>query len=82
MIIGKTWWSDGHNAQTARKQRVINGNTQLAFFLLVKFGSWSGSSQHSQPNLQNPSQTYPKISLQGDSRSYEADDKNKPLKNE
>lgn len=54
MIVGKTWWSDGHNAQIARKQRVINGDTQLDFFLLVKFGSWSGSSQHSQPYLQNP----------------------------
>lgn len=53
----------------------------LLSFLFVKFGSWSASSQHSQPNLQNPSQTYPKISLQGDSRSYETDNKNKPLKN-
>lgn len=62
MIVGKRWWSDGHNAQTARKQRLINDDTQLAFLPFCQV--WKGVPLPSTVNLickipHRPTQRFP-----------------------
>ena len=62
----------GHFASTARKQRVINADTQLKFFFfLIQYPSSyygtvhnkNGSSRINEPNLDIPTQAYPEANL-------------------